>query len=254
MESLRIMSFNIRVQSSSDGINSFFGRLDRLSARLMEICPDLVGLQEATFPMREALRASLGSRYVLIGGGRNADCNGEGCPILYRPDRMELLGLRQFWLSDDPDLPGSRYAHSDQSGCPRVALVARFRVNGGGLFTLINTHLDHVGFSARELGFSALASELSQTPAPAALVGDFNCTPSSPELIGFLDRIAPLGWHDCTASLGGTFHGFGRVDPPEKIDYIFSNVTPCRAERIADPPIAGVYLSDHIPLLAEVGI
>lgn len=45
---LKIMTFNLRVDSSGDGINRLFNRKDRILATIDNEKPDLIGFQEAS--------------------------------------------------------------------------------------------------------------------------------------------------------------------------------------------------------------
>ena len=61
------------------------------------------------------LDAALGPAYARIGYGRNANRDGEACPVFYDTARVELLDWRQLALSNTPAVPGSRSATSSTS-------------------------------------------------------------------------------------------------------------------------------------------
>ena len=83
---------------------------------------------------------------------------------------------------------------------------------------------------------------------PTILTGDFNARPDSREICVITENEV-CGLVDLTASLGGTFHGFGKYSSEEmpKIDYIFSNMNADPAESFAviDESVDGLYISDH---------
>lgn len=244
--SLKIMTFNLRCDELSDGINYFFNRLDRITETLNREHPDVVGFQEVTDPMRAALRDALPD-YTIQGCGREADYRGESTVFAYRKDSVELISIENRWLSMTPAIPGSFYG-GDQSGDCRMFTSALLKHEKASKpFRFINTHLDHKGKMARFLGVAQLVQYISDHPEPVVLTGDFNATPDAPEIRAVIDALAYRGVKDCTEGLPGTFHWFGKIpaDQRPKIDYIFSDV-PCTASYpVETAPVEGVYDSDH---------
>ena len=124
-------------------------------------------------------------------------------------------------------------------------------------FAFVNTHLDHLGASARLLGATEICQYLSEKGLPFIITGDMNATPEAPEIGAFTSRaLCGRPVVDATANLGPTFHNFGRLAPEDcvKIDYIFTDL-PCdisRSVRVEDVPVDGVYISDHNPVCAYV--
>lgn len=252
---LKVMSFNLRVDNSGDGINAFSNRFHRVVEVLEREKPDLIGFQEVTDSMRARLRDHLPG-YTVQGCGRERNCHGESMLIAYRTADVELISLENLWLSPTPAVPGSTYG-GDQSGCPRMftsALVKHDRIATPIRF--INTHLDHVGTDARYLGSMELVQYISTHPEPFVLTGDFNATPEAREITVITEALAARGAVDATAALPPTFHDFGRR-PPErrvKIDYIFTDL-PCReAWTVEDIPVDGMYYSDHLAVCALLDV
>lgn len=250
---LRLMTCNLRRESAEDGINAFFRRMPMLVRRILSEAPDVIGFQELLPAMRAALADALPG-YALVGNGRQHDLSGESNAIAYRMRALELHALYTRWLSDTPEVPGSRYL--DQSSCPRIVTAARFfHPESKTLFGFYNTHLDHVSAHAQSAGFlyirELIARDDAALPLPRILVGDFNFTPEMKAAACLSAPGYPLA--DVTDGLSGTFHGFGRVQP-QKIDYILMNaraaagqVSARRLHECAD----GVYLSDHDPILVD---
>ena len=253
MASLKIFSFNIRI-CVDKGANDFELRKHRIAELINTEKPDIVGFQEATDTMRAELSKMLDGYYVL-GCGRNSDYRGESAAVAYRIDKFELIRLENFWLSATPSIPASRYGE-DQSKCPRITtallLVAR---DGGKPFWFINTHLDHVGSTARLLGVTQLMQYVSEKREPCILTGDFNAEPTSKE-IRALSANEHLGLIDCTEGIVGTFHDYGKMKKPSKIDYIFTNMS-CDVSRsfaFSDKAPNGTYYSDHLPVCAFIEV
>ena len=243
---LKIMSFNLRCDVVSDGINYFFNRIDRVLEILDKEKTDIVGFQEVTDSMRAKLRDSL-TDYMVQGCGRERNYRGESMIIAYRKDVMELISLENIWLSMTPSIPGTSYG-VDQSGNCRMFTAALLKHKDSDKpFRMINTHLDHEGKTARYLGAVQLVQYISVHPEPFILTGDFNATPETPEIQVIPEALAYRGGKDCTADLPGTFHWFGKIpeDKRPKIDYIFSDAPCVKSYMVEDVPVDGVYYSDH---------
>ena len=254
MNELKIMSFNIRVEADCDGINHQKNRRTRILQTIAAEKPDLVGFQEVSDEARAWLSTAL-TDYTLVGCGRCAGYTGEGAPLAFRRDLFDLIKMETFMLSDTPDVPGSRYENSDQSGCPRMvtAVVLKHR-ESGKCFLYVNTHTDHVGAKARTFASRDLLAYIQKTGLPAILTGDLNATPETEEIRMLAARLT-----DATQNLGGTFHDFGRYSfgIDHKIDYIFTSLPtdPARAYAVADiPDAAGLYTSDHTPVVAYAAL
>lgn len=250
---MKIVTFNLRTDTSHDGENRWQFRkglvLDRISAEM----PDVIGFQETTVQMSDFLKKYL-PEYHFVGCGRNSDYTGENNMIGYRRDRFELMFLETFWLSETPDVPGSRYAN--QSDCPRVCTHAILRpLSGGSMFHAYNTHLDHVSDEARVLGATAIMrhirEDLQKQPLPVTLTGDMNAYPDSGAIQTFLtDDTVHLT--NQTPDFPSSYHGYGTVTAPQ-IDYIFTEGFTAAAEPEAwGMTEYGKYLSDHNALCAYI--
>ncbi len=247
MNSIKVMSFNLRIASLSDGINYFDNRKKAIEEMIKNETPDLIGFQEAVSSSAEWLQATFGDRYVIIGSGRNANYDGESCPVAFRKDKFGLISFETLWLSDTPTVPGSFYLHSDQSRHPRIMHKALLKIKcTGQIIFFINTHLDHKGERARQLELEQLYLHIQSASSSGFLTGDFNALPDSKEISLFCEKVGELGWRDATSEVGGTFHGFGSVNP-SKIDYIFTNAQVSEAYAVP-AALGGVYLSDHVPV------
>lgn len=248
---LKIFTFNIRV-AVDKGANDFSLRKQRIAEIINNEKPDIVGFQEATGSMRSEL-APLINDYCIVGCGRENNYRGEAAAVAFRKDKFELIKLDNFWLSATPQIAGSRYGE-DQSSCPRIT-TALFLIekNDGKPFWFINTHLDHVGSTARLLGAVQLMQYISEKNEPCILTGDFNAGPASKEIRYITDN-EKLGLIDCTANIKGTFHDYGKMEKYAKIDYIFTNL-PCDINSsfaYSDEAPNGTYYSDHLPVCAFI--
>ena len=121
---IKVMSFNMRCRTEADGPNFFDLRREKIAAMLASENPDLIGFQEITPEMLAWLHEVLDSNYVVLGHGRGMTYDGEANPIAYHKDRFALHAFRTEWLSNTPDVPGSRFENAEQSGA-RAFIVAR---------------------------------------------------------------------------------------------------------------------------------
>ena len=247
----KVMTFNIRYDTLQDGVNCFEGRKGLVKEFLDREAPDVIGFQEVLPHVRDWLSESL-PMYTVLGAGRNADYTGEGVSVAYRRDRFDLAGFDQFWLSDTPDVPGSRYM-LDQSVCPRVTVLAKLvSREDGAAFTFVNTHLDHVGEYAKVCGASLLMTKLcSANRGSFVLTGDFNALPRDNAI---REIKSVKGVRDLTASVKeATYHGYGTVRTDCKIDYIFSNRAAVKDSLVVHKDCRGdIWLSDHYPISVTV--
>ena len=256
-EKIKICSFNLRCETADDGINQFSrGRCDRVIELIRNESPDVIGFQEMTGDMYAFLRNRL-SEYSFFGCGREKDYSGEATAIAVKKDGFSVISYETFWLSFTPNVPGSTYG-ADQSPCPRTATSLLIHpVGSSECFRAVNTHLDHVGERAKILGISSIMQHISKFPEKFVLTGDFNAEPDS-AVIAALNGMEHFGntVRELTENVGGTFHGYGALKVPTKIDYIFSDADyePAESKLVAYPPINGVYVSDHHPVFATIVI
>ena len=249
---MKVVTFNIRGDFGVDGKNDFCHRKPLILDKLSQEKPDIIGFQEVLPHVAVWMRQAL-PEYDVVGCGREEDLTGEQMTVLFRRDKFQLISMHTFWLSPTPNVPGSRYA--EQSRCPRTATELVLRENETGkVLRVVNTHLDHEGSLARQLGLSQVLRHL-ETPdffphAPVILMGDFNANTDSLEFQVFDHH---PGYTNATKDMGVTFHGFMTPNTLGQIDYIFikGDIRAVSAEKWQDER-DGVYLSDHYPVCVQV--
>ncbi len=252
---LRVMSYNIRLNLASDGPNVWARRKEVVASMVGFHGADLVGLQEA-LPEQLADLDALLPHFARFGSGRSAERAGEASAILYRRDRFELLENDTFWLSPTPAVPGSR---GWDAAYERVVTWGRLRDRRTGrIFYHFNTHLDHAGVEARRQSAAMIVQKIEQVPAdtPVILTGDFNDVPAGEPY----KAITAAGFHDAftisrTPHLGpaSTWNAFKAIEPGRRIDFVFVR-GPVEVLRhaIFDDKFDGRFPSDHLPVLAEL--
>ena len=118
-EVLKIATFNLRMDTPSDGENAWFHRKDMVNDLIRFYGFDLFGTQEGfTHQLNDILRLS---DYRFIGVGRDDGKDaGEHCAIFYRSDRFKVLDQGDFWLSEHPEKPGRGW---DGTCCNRICTL-----------------------------------------------------------------------------------------------------------------------------------
>lgn len=257
---LKFVTFNIRcvMNSNFDGKNDFLHRAGLILDTIDKKQPDVICFQEVAEPIYKFLKKHI-SDYGLIWRGRNEDLLGEGLLLMVKKNAVELLDTDVFWLSDTPDIPGSRY--EIQSVCPRICVVSVLRlVESGETVRVYNTHLDHKEEYARNNGIrlvlDRIKKDYSRAPMPVILAGDFNARPSDETVKICEDFFEPV-LKDLTLCFDVTYHEFGKIMSDYKIDYIF--VDSETSEKVTDTflwkeNINGIYLSDHYPIETDIEI
>lgn len=249
---IKLAAFNIRCDYNQDGINCFSARKPFILKKIAQEQPHVICFQEVLPHVAVWLKENL-TDYYLIGCGRSSTLEDEQTTIAYQKGKYNLISMETFWLSKTPSQPGSRYPQ--QSICPRACTEAVLQnLQTRELFRIINVHLDHKGTLARTLGLRQILQKLREEKGfpdiPVILAGDFNAFPDSQEMQTMKEY---PGLRDMAALAGGTFHDYGKLAQPEKIDYIFAEdkLCSCGIEKWTDCH-DGVYLSDHYPLCVEM--
>jgi len=253
------MSFNIRNTDAPDGNNHWVHRKNLWEATVRRFDPDLLGIQEVLADQYQDL-SQLFPDYRFVGVARNDGARlGEWALILYRTDRFEQLAAGNLWLSQTPEVIGSR---SWDSKHVRICSWVRLRDRQSGRILLhANTHFDDQGVEARHQAAKLLSTKLPQLASGAAVIltGDFNSTeldqpyaalvrPASPGAIPLLDSYRQL--HPIQTDRESSFHGFNGGDQGLRIDWILHTpeLVPIEAEILHECGSEGRWPSDHYPV------
>jgi endonuclease/exonuclease/phosphatase family metal-dependent hydrolase len=254
-QSVKVMSYNIRLDVASDGINQWSNRTEKLPALIQKYDPDLVGLQEAMHHQLMAILKSL-PQYGYIGVARDdGKEKGEYSAILYRKDMFEVVWQKTTWLSETPDVAGSK---SWDAAITRVLTRGRFKDKKTGKeFLYYNTHFDHIGKEARKnsaaIILKVIDEERKGTKLPVLVTGDFNSQPTEDpyKVIAASKTISDTRPENSTQ---GTFCTFAVNGPPcNLIDYIFSSKEwKVKEYKVITDNDGANYPSDHLPVLVVV--
>jgi endonuclease/exonuclease/phosphatase family metal-dependent hydrolase len=173
---IRVMSFNIRYGTARDGENHWDKRREFLLETIRQFDPDLLGTQETLEFQRDYLAEQLDG-FQAVGVGRDdGKEQGEMTALLFRTSRFELLDKGHFWLSETPDVPGSK---DWDAAITRMVTWVKLRDREGPdqpELYFFNTHFDHIGHEARARSAELLRKRIEDLPGdpPVIVTGDFN--------------------------------------------------------------------------------
>ena len=258
--SVRWCTFNIRLQNDGDE-KAGYGwsvRKDRVANYIKENHIEVVGMQEVLHTQLEDLLARL-PEYDYVGVGRtDGATKGEYSPVFFLKDKFEVLEKGNFWLSETPDVPGSK---GWDAALERVASYAKLKdKQTGKVFMAVNTHFDHVGVTARRESAKLIMKKIKQIVGkrPAVVTGDFNVTEADETYTTMTTNKFRMddAYHKTLNHTGTTytFHNFCQIPPSKchKIDFIFITPTIKVNRTHIEEPAPKAMLSDHNPHWADL--
>ncbi|HEY5823923.1 MAG TPA: endonuclease/exonuclease/phosphatase family protein [Cyclobacteriaceae bacterium] len=252
-QSVKVMTYNIRLDHVSDGVNQWPNRKTKVFDLIRKYNPDIFGVQEALPNQMEDLAQNLPA-YSYIGVGRDDGKNkGEFSALFYKKDSYKLIDQNTFWLSETPTIPGSK---SWDAAITRVATWGKFvDLKTSNQFVVVNTHFDHIGKEARKNSAELLLKQATQISGvlPLIITGDFNCTREEPPYTVILNANHKLS-DPAPKPAPGTFCGF-EVNAIEcrAIDYIFhSPHWKAKEYKVITDRDGKYYPSDHLPVMVEL--
>lgn len=257
---LRVMSYNIRLDLESDGINRWSNRREQFIGQVRLMQPAILGLQEVVPGQKTDLEQALPG-YQFLGVARDDGRNkGEYSNLAIDRDVFRVTASGTFWLSPTPKVPSKGW----DAAYPRVATWAKLvRRSDGRRFLALNTHFDHVGKTARLESARQIVRWIAANRSPGETIlvtGDLNAEPGTPPLV---ELTGPrLGLRDAktvskTPPVGpeGTFNNWVLV-PPEtrRIDHVLADpaVEVERYAVLAWHGEGGRPASDHYAVVADL--
>lgn len=263
---LRVMTYNIRLDTPTDGLNDWQHRREMLTSQIYWLRPDIFGLQEVVFTQKQYIANAFRFDFALVGVGRDdGKDTGESSPIGYNIHRFKLMDSGTFWLSPTPDVPSKGW----DAAYPRVATWARLRTKKGGKMILVmNTHWDHIGAEARKQSALQVKQWLiarRKAKDHVIVIGDFNAELDSEPLAILTDLKSPVWLR--SAALNSTAKPFGpkgtfndfKLQPEtvRTIDHILVGGQTGGEMWISHYAVMaqnvdGRMISDHYPVLADL--
>jgi len=249
------MTYNIRLDTQSDGVNHWPLRATKVYDVIRKYNPDIIGVQEALHNQMEDLAKNL-PEYVFIGAGRDdGKTKGEYSAIFYKKEKFSVSKPATFWLSETPTTPGSK---SWDAAITRVCSWGIFKdLKTKKKFIVANTHFDHIGVVAREKSANLIKEKIAKVKKklPVIITGDFNSEPQDKPYLTMTDKKTLIMIDSRTSSsTTGTFCTFGvNAAPCRTIDYIFhSNEWTATDYRVIQDSDGHYYPSDHLPVMSTL--
>ena len=260
---IKLMSFNIRYGLADDGENHWERRKSLVLDRIKSFDPDLLGMQEVLVHQYEYLDSLL-TDYSSVGVGRTDGAReGEMNPVFFRKDRFDLIRSRTFWLSDTPEVAGTK---AWGANLPRIVTwVELSEKTTSEHFYFFNTHFAHDSDSARILSSGLMLSKVDSIASgfPFVITGDLNMVISSKGyeiLTGPYESVPLLSdtyavTEKRPVGPAYTYNGFSENKRTGRIDYVFvRNGMKVLEHRTFIRKEHGIYLSDHWPVMATVSL
>jgi endonuclease/exonuclease/phosphatase family metal-dependent hydrolase len=256
-DSLHVMSFNLRYASTS-APNSWAQRRPVMAELLRREQPTVLGTQEGLYGQLKDIQRDLPDRYDWIGVGRAGGSRDEFMAAFYDTQRLEPLEFDHFWLSDTPDVVGSK---SWGNSIVRMVTWVRFAdLRTGKEFVAVNTHFDHYSENARQRSAALVRDRVNgfAPGLPVVLTGDFNAAAANS--VAWTTLVDGAGLTDtwltadeARTPLHATFHDYKPlVLNGIRIDWILTRGATVQAVGINTFAWGGQFPSDHLPTQALI--
>ncbi len=256
-QEIQVMTFNIRMDTKSDGINQWSNRSKHCAELIQYHQADFIGMQEAFIHQIKDLAKDLPA-YAWFGKGRDdGKESGEFSPLFYNTKKFRLIREKTFWLSDSCDKVGFGW----DAACRRVVTWGEFQAKSSGKkFYVFNTHFDHLGKIARRESAKLVLQKIAEIAgkSPVIMTGDFNATPddepiqilvnpANPNRLIDAEKISEKGHYGPFS----TFNAFQKEQEGKHIDYIFvKNGPKCILHSTHTETWENRFPSDHFPVSA----
>ncbi|NQX32330.1 endonuclease/exonuclease/phosphatase family protein [Pedobacter boryungensis] len=251
---INIISYNIRLNVASDGINAWPNRKDNVKALVKFYDADILCVQEALPEQFDDLLAK--TDFDVVGVGRDdGKRKGEFSAVYFNKNRFVKKDGGTFWLSLTPDVPSKGWDAALNRVCSWVKLYDKSNKRE---FIVFNTHYDHIGVQARIESAKLIKRKIQEIAPklPVVFTGDLNVTPETEAIATIKSFLTDAKEISIEPPYGpsGTFNGF-KWDSPlkDKIDYIFVNKT-FKVQKFAvlSDSKDQRYYSDHLPVFARL--
>ncbi|RZL30098.1 MAG: endonuclease/exonuclease/phosphatase family protein [Pedobacter sp.] len=251
---INVMSYNIRLNTSSDGVNAWPNRKDNVKALVKFYDTDILCVQEALPEQFDALLEN--TDFDVVGAGRDdGKRKGEFSAVYFNKNRFTKKDGGTFWLSLTPDVPSKGWDAQLNRVCSWVKLYDKSNKKE---FIVFNTHYDHVGVQARIESAKLIKQKIQEIAPklPVIFTGDLNVTPETEAIATIKSFLIDTKEISVEPPYGptGTFNGFKWESPlKDKIDYIFVNKA-FKVQKFAvlSDSKEKRYYSDHLPVFVKL--
>ena len=247
------MSFNIRLDVESDGVNQWDNRKDGVVFLIKEEKPDILGIQEG-LPQQIKYLSNQLDEYSMIGEGRDGGNNGEYSAIYYKNKKLDAITGETFWLSETPTIPSIGW----DAALNRVATVGVFRIISSNKKLIVyNTHFDHIGIQAREKSVNVILNHIKDNDFinnATIVMGDLNAEPGDAPIKLLAENLEDSFNFFPIEKPFGTFNEFDLESKLlNRIDYIFTkNLEVLEYKHIQKKLSNKLWPSDHLPIFISI--
>jgi endonuclease/exonuclease/phosphatase family metal-dependent hydrolase len=250
------MTFNIRYDSPTDGVDSWDNRKKEVCHLIDLYHPDFVGIQESMPNQVQYINKQL-KDYTFVGFGRDGEnTNSESVPIFYNSKKYQLLNSKVFWLSPTPN----EITKGWDAALNRITTYGTFiNKKTKDTISVFNTHFDHIGKIARTNSAKIILEKIIEyklLKRQVIVMGDLNSLPEDEAMVILKNKLKDAYEVSKKKPTGpeGTFNGFDyNMIPENRIDYIFTqNLKVLTYKVLNDKRNNQRCISDHLPVLVEV--
>src|SRR6056300_689551 len=251
----KIMTYNIRLDYTAKNSDPWSVRKSKVFEQIKSSGVSVFGIQEGMPNQIEDLKKAF-SNFEMEGVGRDDGAHkGEYSAVFYKRDLFEKLEGGTFWLSETPNIPSKGW----DAALNRVCSYVRLKDQSGKIFSVFNTHFDHLGEQARINSIDLILSkvnELNIHEEPYIVQGDLNLNDDHTAIKNLQSKLsdALLVAQKLKSNFNKTFNGFDITkDADRRIDYIFVSEGIRVKSFLTLIETYGIsYPSDHYPLIAQL--
>ena len=249
-DAYNVMSFNIRLDVDSDGVNSWDNRKQEIVSIIKNQKIDILGIQEG-LPSQISYLSDELDEYDMIGEGRDGGNSGEYSAIFYNNQKLVLNDSETFWLSKTPNVPSIGW----DAALNRIATVGSFTVSkSNNKLIIYNSHFDHIGKIARENSVDVILKHIEKNnylESAIIVMGDFNSEPNETPILKLSEWLNDSFYEFPIEGPNGTFNGFDvNSELKNRIDYIFTkNIQISNYTHLMERLSNGLWPSDHLPIV-----
>lgn len=253
-EPITIISYNIRLNLATDGVNAWPNRKENVKALVQFYDTDILCVQEALPEQFDDILVN--TNFDAVGVGRDDGLRkGEFSAIYFNKTRFVKKDGGTFWLSLTPNLPSKGWDAALNRICSWVKLYDRLNKKE---FVVFNTHYDHIGVQARIESAKLIKQKIQEIAPklPVVFTGDLNVTPETEAISTIKSFLMDTKEISIEPAYGpnGTFNAFNWDSPlKDKIDYIFVN-SAFKVQKFAvlSDSKDKRYYSDHLPVYVKL--
>ena len=251
---INIMSYNIRLNVASDGVNAWPNRKDNVKALVKFYDTDILCVQEALPEQFDAILEN--TEFDVVGAGRDdGKRKGEFAAIYFNKNRFTKKDGGIFWLSTTPNVPSKGWDAALNRVCSWVRLYDK---NNKKEFLVFNTHYDHVGVQARIESAKLIKQKIQEIAPklPVVFTGDLNVTPETEAIATIKSFLMDSKEVSLEKPYGpnGTFNAFNFNSAlKDRIDYVFVNEGfKVQKYGVLSDSKDQRYYSDHLPVFVKL--